>query len=43
MDELYFLCGACGEVICETKFGAQLRVSSVRESVKRALEPEADE
>jgi hypothetical protein len=44
MQELCFLCGPCSGVISkeEGQFN-QLRVSSVRESVKTVLEPEAEE
>jgi hypothetical protein len=43
MEELCFLRGPCREVISEKRFGAYSVDSSVRESVKRGLEPEAEE
>jgi hypothetical protein len=41
IEELCFLCGPCRDVI--SKGQGQFVVSSVRESVKRGLEPEAEE
>jgi hypothetical protein len=40
-EELYFVHGPCRDVI--NKGQGQLGVSSVQESVKRGLEPEAEE
>jgi hypothetical protein len=41
MEELFFLCGPCRDLT--SKGTIQLLVSSVWESVKRKLEPEAEE
>jgi hypothetical protein len=40
MGDLYFICGSCREIVSEMSLElSQLRVSSVRESVKIGLEP----
>jgi hypothetical protein len=42
-NELCFLCGPCRDVISKGQGQlSQLRISSLRESVKRGLEPEAE-
>jgi hypothetical protein len=40
MEELCFLCGPCRDVI--SKGQGQLSVSSVREPVKRGLQPKTE-